>query len=155
MSNPGNSFKEAIINEILNWNLPELRVYSEVFVGSRFVGKKRKLDIVVAHKNKVLGIEAKTQQSGGTAYQKLGYTLEDAKRAPIPVIIVFSGEFIEADVKAQLVSSGIGFELVWTPQSGFSYGLDVLKQHIMIALEMDWLADQENRRVYKQNKLNI
>lgn len=153
MPNPGNSFKESLIEVILNWNLENLKVYSEVFVGSRFVGKKRKLDIVLSYNNNTLGIEAKTQQSGGTAYQKLAYAIEDSKRCPIPTLIVFSGEFIEQDVKAHLVSSGIGIEVVWTPEEGFTSGLDILKQRIMIELGMNWLQEQEDRRVYKDNKL--
>ena len=82
MANPGNSFKEAIIDALREWNLEDVKVYSEVFVGSRFVGKKRKLDLVVSRGDKALGIEAKTQQTSGTAYQKLAYAIEDAKRYP-------------------------------------------------------------------------
>lgn len=153
MPNPGNNFKDSLIEAILNWNLKDLKVYSEVYVGSRFVGKKRKLDIVLSHNNLSLGIEAKTQQTGGTAYQKLAYAMEDSKRCPIPTLIVFSGEFIEQDVKAQLVSSGLGIEMEWTPETGFGFGLDILKQRIMIELGMDWLQEQEDRRVFKTNKL--
>jgi hypothetical protein len=153
MPNPGNNFKDSLIQVILNWNLKELKVYSEVYVGSRFVGKKRKLDIVLSANNKTLGIEAKTQQTGGTAYQKLAYAIEDSKRCPIPTLIVFSGEFIEQDVKAQLVSSGIGIEMEWTPEKGFGFGLDILKQRVMIELGMDWLLEQEDRRILKDNKL--
>lgn len=58
-ANPGDLFKKAIIKEILSWKIPNLNVYTEVFVGSRFIGQKRKLDIVVEYNNKTLGIEAK------------------------------------------------------------------------------------------------
>lgn len=153
MPNPGNNFKDSLIEAILGWDLENLKVYSEVYVGSRFVGKKRKLDIVLSFENKTLGIEAKTQQTGGTAYQKLAYAIEDTKKCPIPTLIVFSGEFIEQDVQAQLVSSGIGIEIEWTPEEGFGFGLDILKQRIMIELGMNWLQDQEDRRVFKDNKL--
>ena len=147
MPNPGNSFKDALINAIKEWNLEGIKIYSEVYVGSRFVGKKRKLDIVLRVGNYSLGIEAKTQQTSGTAYQKLSYAIEDAKRCPIATIIVFSGEFIEQDVKAQLVSSGLGIEMEWTPEYGFGFGLEILKQRIMIELGMDWLKDQESKQI--------
>ena len=147
MANPGNSFKEAIIQAVKEWNLDGVKIYSEVFVGSRFVGKKRKLDIVLSRGSLSLGIEAKTQQTGGTAYQKLSYAIEDARRCPIPTIIVFSGDFIEQDVKAQLVSSGLGIEMEWNPEAGFGWGPEILKQRIMIELGLDWLSEQEDRRV--------
>lgn len=153
MANPGNNFKEALIRTILSWNLEGLKVYSEVWVGSRFVGKKRKLDIVLSFKDSSLGIEAKTQQTSGTAYQKLAYAIDDSHKCPIPTLIVFSGEFIEQDVKAELVSSGIGIEMEWTPDDGFGFGIDILKQRIMIELGMNWLLEQEDKRIIKDNRL--
>lgn len=147
MPNPGNNFKEAIIEALREWNLDGVKVYSEVYVGSRFVGKKRKLDLVISRGEKNLGIEAKTQQTSGTAYQKLPYAIDDALKSPIPTLIVFSGDFVEQDVKAQLVSSGIGIEVEWSPEKGFGFGLDILRQLIKIELGLDWLREQENRRV--------
>jgi len=148
MANPGNSFKWALIEEMKQWGISDLKIYSEVYVGSRFVGMKRKLDIVLECNGASMGIEAKTQQSSGTAYQKLSYTLEDAKRSPIPTLIVFSGEQIQPDVKAMIISSGIGLEIEWSPENGFGFGRDILKQRILIELGLDWLRDQEHRRVH-------
>ncbi len=145
--NPGEQFKKAIIKEILSWKIPNLNVYTEVFVGSRFLGQKRKLDIVVEWNNKTLGIEAKTQQNEGTAYQKLPYALEDAKKCPIPTIIVFSGKGMKDDIRALLLSSGIGLEIEWDPEKGFGFGLDILKQRIKIELGLNWLEDQKECRV--------
>lgn len=141
--NPGDLFKKAMIKEILSWKIPNLNVYTEVFVGSRFIGQKRRLDIVVECNNRTLGIEAKTQQSGGTAYQKLPYAIEDAKRCPIPTIIVFSGKEMKDDIRALLISSGIGLEIEWDPEKGFGFGLDILKQRIKIELGLNWLEDQK------------
>lgn len=146
-ANPGPGFRDALIALIASWNIPHLEIFREPFVGSRFVGKKRYVDIVLRHREQCLGIEAKTQQTSGTAFQKLSYTLEDARRTPIPMLIVFSGQAIEADVKAMLISSGIGIEMDWSPGEGFRAEVDVLRQRIMIELHLDWLADQEARRV--------
>ncbi len=147
MANPGGFFRDELIKQIKSWNITDLQIYAEVYVSSRFVGKKRNIDIVLKYHDKTLGIEAKTQQTSGTAYQKLTYSIEDAKRTPIPTIIVFSGKAIEQDVKAQLISSGIGLEVEWSPETGFGAGLDIFKQRVMIDLQMDWLADQADKRV--------
>jgi len=151
MPNPGNQFKNDLIKTIISWNLPGISVYSEVWVGSRFVGAKRRLDIVIEVNNKIIGIEAKTQQTPGTAYQKLPYSLEDIRKSPIPTLIVFSGPYIQPDVKAMLVSSGFGIEIEWTPEKGFISGLDVLKQRIMIETGLDWLKEQRDKIVYSNS----
>ena len=62
-------------------------------------------------------------------------------------IIVFSGAEIEQDVKAQLISSGIGVEVEWSEEDGFGLGLDIFRQRVLIELGLDWLNDQKNRKV--------
>jgi hypothetical protein len=155
MPNPGNHFKNELIKAIISWNIPDVSIYSEVWVGSRFVGAKRRLDIVIEANKKIIGIEAKTQQTSGTAYQKLPYTLEDARKSPIPTLIVFSGSYIQPDVKAMLVSSGLGIEIEWTPEKGFISGVDVFKQRIMIELGLDWLREQRDKIVYNSNNKEL
>jgi len=146
--NPGAGFRDDLINAIYEWKIPGLHVYKEAFVGSRFVGQKRYLDMVVECRGKSLGIEAKTQQTEGTAYQKLAYALEDLRKAPIPALLVFSGVGISPDVKAMLISSGIGLEVEWDPENGFGQGLDILKQRIFMELGLDWLQDQVDKRIF-------
>lgn len=148
MPNPGDLFRDALIEEIREWQIRDLHLYREIFVGSRFVGKKRKLDIVLQYESRYLGIEAKFQGTSGTAYQKLSYTLEDARKTPIPTIVVFSGEGIEEDVKAQLISSGRGIEVRWSESESFHSGVDVLKQRVLIELGLDWLSDQIKNKVF-------
>lgn len=148
MAHSGDRFRDALSEEIRSWNLADVHVYREVFVGSRFVGKKRKLDLVIQHNSRTLGIEAKYQGTAGTAYQKLSYALEDARRTPIQTIIVFAGAGIEEDVKAQLISSGMGIELQWNEEDGFSSGIDIFRQRILIELKLDWLSDQERNRIF-------
>jgi len=148
MANPGSNFRDSLINEIFHWHIPDLHAYKEAWVGSRFVGQKRFFDIVLEHKGRSLGIEAKTQQTEGTAYQKLTYAVEDVKRAPIPALLVFSGNGIAPDVKAQLISSGVGLEIEWEPEKGFGQGVDILKQRVLLELKLDWLADQSDKKVF-------
>ena len=55
-----------------------------------------------------MAIEAKLQETSGSAFEKLSYALDDCMAAPIPSIIVFSGRYILDDMKAKLISSGHG-----------------------------------------------
>ena len=59
-----------------------------------------------------MAIEAKLQETSGSAFEKLSYALDDCMAAPIPSIIVFSGRYIRDDMKAKLISSGHGIEAV-------------------------------------------
>ena len=58
-----------------------------------------------------MAIEAKLQETSGSAFEKLSYRLDDCMAAPIPSIIVFSGRYIRDDMKAKLISSGHGIEV--------------------------------------------
>ena len=84
-----------------------------------------------------MAIEAKLQETSGSAFEKLSYALDDCIAAPIPSIIVFSGKFIRDDMKAKLISSGYGIEV------GFQDGrVDdrhlLLKQRVYIELGMNY-----------------
>lgn len=154
MASTGNNFRDALIDEIKNvWGIPGIEVYKEVWVGNRFVGTKRKLDIVLraVANNKTFGIEAKTQNSTGTADEKLFYALDDCKNSPIPTIIAFSGAFIGADIKSKLILSGYGVEvdINYDPVTKIITvnNSEVLRQRAMIELDLDWLYDQRQRLV--------
>ena len=148
MPNPGASFRDELINEIFSWKIQDLHLTKEAWVGSRFVGQKRYLDMVLECRGKTLGIEAKTQQTEGTAYQKLAYATDDLKKAPIPCLLVFSGTGIAPDVKAALIGSGIGLEIEWEPGKGFGQGIDILRQRVHIELGLGWLQDQSDKKVF-------
>jgi hypothetical protein len=148
----GDLFRDALIDEIkTNWAIPKLEVYREVWLGNRFVGKKRLLDIVLRYKDKTFGIEAKIQNSSGTADQKLFYTLDDCINSPIPTVIAFTGKEIGYDIKSKLVLSGYGIEV----ESQFNEmknsvnitNTDVLKQRAKIELGLNWLDDQSSKKV--------
>lgn len=109
-------------------------------VGFRFVNTARKLDIILKCENKYLGIEeAKIQESAGTAYQKLSYTLDDCRACPIPTIIVFAGEAIKDDMKSKLITSGIGIEVIYDSKNDCIVDRDSLfRQRVYIELGLDW-----------------
>lgn len=85
----------------------------QVPVARRIWGAKRKIDIVLTHKEtrKTLGIECKYQGTGGTAEEKIPATIQDISAWPIPGIVVFSGEGFTENMKSFLVSTGKAVEL--------------------------------------------
>lgn len=133
----GNEFRDAIVNYIKSWN-SNIDIKLEVPVGYRFVNSVRKVDIVLHYNGKFLGIEAKYQEGQGTAYQKLLYTLEDCKTAPIPIIIVFAGDGIKTDIKSKLITSGYGIE-VKLENGKIKENYPILLQRIAIELGINWL----------------
>ncbi|MEO0191753.1 MAG: PD-(D/E)XK nuclease superfamily protein [candidate division WOR-3 bacterium] len=137
----GRQFREDLKFYILSWN-EGIEVLEEKPVGWRFVGTPRKLDLILKHENKYLGIEAKYQGGGGTVDQKLIYTLDDAKSSPIPVLVVFSGE-VTRDIKAKLITSGIGLEVEYDPsrprrEERIRDPHQLFRQRVYIELGLDW-----------------
>ena len=84
-----------------------------------------------------MAIEAKLQETSGSAFEKLSYALDDCLAAPIPSIIVFSGRYIRDDMKAKLISSGYGIEVGYE-NGGIVDKYELLKQRIHIELGMNY-----------------
>ena len=138
MPNNGNQFRHALAEYIPTWGAA-LEVVEHKYIDWRFIGTPPKLDVVVMNPAncRSMAIEAKLQESSGSAFEKLSYALDDCIAAPIPSIIVFSGKFIRDDMKAKLISSGYGIEV------GFQDGrVDdrhlLLKQRVYIELGMNY-----------------
>ena len=112
MPNNGNNFRHALAEYIRGWG-EGLAVEEEKYIGWRFIGTPRKLDIVIMNPQncRSMAIEAKLQETSGSAFEKLSYALDDCMAAPIPSIIVFSGRYIRDDMKAKQISSGHGIEV--------------------------------------------
>ncbi len=141
MPNRGNLFRDAIIEYIKQWAKQKnykIDIAKEKIVGYRFLNNPRTIDILLHYNSRFLGIEAKLQETSGTAYQKLVYTLEDCKKAPIPVIIVFSGAGIKNDVKSMLVTSGYGIEVKFTEDGKIKEDKPILLQRVAIELGINW-----------------
>lgn len=134
----GNSFRDFLVKEIKSWD-ENIEILTEKPVGMRFVGTPRKLDIILKKDNRYMGIEAKLQKTNGTAYQKLIYALEDCKTAPIPTIIVFTGEGIKDDIKSQLISSGMAIEVKVNEEDETLIDRhNIFRQRVAIELGLDW-----------------
>jgi len=91
-----------------------LQVETEVYVGRRIWGARRRIDVVVSDpsQRRSLGIEVKYQRSAGSAEEKIPSTIEDIRAWPIPGIVVFHGPGFSANMRAFLLSSGkaVGLE---------------------------------------------
>ena len=91
-----------------------LQVETEVYVGRRIWGARRRIDVVVSDpgQRRSLGIEVKYQRSTGSAEEKIPSTIEDIRAWPIPGIVVFHGPGFSANMRAFLLSSGkaVGLE---------------------------------------------
>ncbi len=91
----------------------ELDVETEVAVGRRIWGAKRRIDVVLKHpETRVsLGVECKFQDTRGTAEEKIPATITDIKAWPIRGIVVYSGKGFTANMKSYLLSTGMAVEL--------------------------------------------
>lgn len=90
-----------------------LEVETEVSVGRRVWGAKRRIDVVLRHPDtrQSLGVECKYQGTKGSAEEKIAATIEDIKVWPIRGIVVFDGEGFSPNMTAYLLSTGMAVEL--------------------------------------------
>lgn len=90
-----------------------LEVETEVYVGRRIWGARRRIDVVVTDPvlRRSLGIEVKYQRSAGSAEEKIPSTIEDIRAWPIPGIVCFYGPGFSDHMKSFLHASGKAVEL--------------------------------------------
>jgi len=90
-----------------------LDVVVEVAVGRRVWGARRKIDVVLKHRETrvSLGVECKFQGGPGSAEEKIPATIEDIRAWPIRGIVVYSGEGFSKNMEAYLLSTGMAVEL--------------------------------------------
>ncbi len=90
-----------------------LDVETEVYVGRRIWGARRRIDVVVTDpaQRRSLGIEVKYQRSAGSAEEKIPSTIDDIRAWPIPGIVCFHGPGFSDHMKSFLHASGKAVEL--------------------------------------------
>ena len=90
-----------------------LGVETDVYVGWRIWGARRRIDIVVTDPalRRSLGIEAKYQRTSGSAEEKIPSTIEDIAAWPIPGIVCFHGPGFSANMRGFLQASGKAVQL--------------------------------------------
>ena len=86
-----------------------LKTETEVKVGRRIWGAKRRIDVVLTDINTglKLGIECKYQGGSGSAEEKIPSTIEDIKAWPIKGIVVIAGPGFSENMRGYLISTGI------------------------------------------------
>lgn len=90
-----------------------LLVETEVCVGRRIWGARRRIDVVLKHPDTrvSLGIECKFQGGRGSAEEKIPATLEDIRAWPIRGLVVYSGAGFTPNMQSYLLSTGMAVEL--------------------------------------------
>lgn len=137
MPNNGNNFRHALAEYIRGWG-EGLAVEEEKYIGWRFIGTPRKLDIVIMNPQNAL--HGHRGQAPGD--QRFGFREAELRPGrlyggPIPSIIVFSGRYIRDDMKAKLISSGHGIEVGYE-NGAIADRYELLKQRIYIELGMNY-----------------
>ena len=92
MPNNGNNFRHALAEYIRGWG-EGLAVEEEKYIGWRFIGTPRKLDIVIMNPQncRSMAIEAKLQETSGSAFEKLSYAWTTVWRPPSRPLLSFRG----------------------------------------------------------------
>lgn len=90
-----------------------LDVETEVYVGRRLWGARRRIDLVVTDPTlrRSLGIEVKYQRVSGSAEEKIPATIDDIAAWPIPGIVVFHGAGFSGHMRSWLQAAGKAVEL--------------------------------------------
>jgi hypothetical protein len=89
-----------------------LNAKTEVKVGRRLWGSRRRIDVVLVHPEtrQSVGIECKVQSERGSAEEKIPSTILDIAAWPIPGIVVFAGDGFSREFRNYLVSTGKAVE---------------------------------------------
>ena len=101
-------YETNIANYILhNFKDRGIEVYSQVKVGKSYIGKARKVDLLVVDEagGKAFAIECKYQATPGTADEKVPYALLDMEALRMPGCIAYAGAGFSTGVLHLLESS--------------------------------------------------
>ncbi|HVR03553.1 MAG TPA: PD-(D/E)XK nuclease superfamily protein [Polyangia bacterium] len=80
----------------------------QVRLGRRLWGAERRIDVVLTEpvSRKRLGVECKSQNTQGSAEEKIPATIQDIGAWPIPGIVVFAGHGFSPTMRSFLIASG-------------------------------------------------
>lgn len=89
-----------------------LEARPHVRVGKRLWGRVRVIDVVLRQDQtrKLLGVECKSQETQGSAEEKIPALLQDIGAWPIPGIVVFDGVGFSREMRSYLLSTGKAVE---------------------------------------------
>lgn len=104
----GHAYKRLVARYVLSEYGPRgVEVYDEVNAGTSMIGKQRRLDLLLLHRDsaRALALECKYQDSSGTADEKIPYSLQDLETLRMPAAIVYAGSGFSMGVLHLLQSS--------------------------------------------------
>jgi len=104
----GHAYKRRIARYVLTEYGPRgVEVYDEVSAGTSMIGKQRRLDLLLLHRDsgRALALECKYQDTSGTADEKIPYSLQDLATLRMPAAIVYAGAGFSMGVLHLLQSS--------------------------------------------------
>ena len=89
-----------------------LRADRGVRVGKRLWGRVRVIDVVVRQEEtrKLLGIECKSQETAGSAEEKIPSVVQDIEAWPIRGLVVFDGKGFSPEMRVYLLGTGKAVE---------------------------------------------
>ena len=104
----GHAYKRLVARYVVAEYGPRgVEVYDEVSAGTSMIGKQRRLDLLLLHRdsNRALALECKFQDTSGTADEKIPYTLQDLSTLRMPAALVYAGTGFSMGVLHLLQSS--------------------------------------------------
>ncbi|HEY6726649.1 MAG TPA: PD-(D/E)XK nuclease superfamily protein [Polyangiaceae bacterium] len=104
----GHAYKRLIARYVVAEYGPRgVEVYDEVSAGTSMIGKQRRLDLLLLHRDsgRALALECKYQDTSGTADEKIPYALQDLATLRMPAAIVYAGAGFSMGVLHLLQSS--------------------------------------------------
>jgi len=104
----GHAYKRLVARYVVAEYGPRgVEVYDEVNAGTSMIGKQRRLDLLLLHRDsgRALALECKYQDTSGTADEKIPYALQDLATLRMPAAIVYAGTGFSMGVLHLLQSS--------------------------------------------------
>ena len=118
MPNNGNNFRHALAEYIRGWG-EGLAVEEEKYIGWRFIGTPRKLDIVIMNPQncRSMAIEAKLQETfeklaHGRTTIIIAHRLSTIRNAD-QILVIEQGHLIEQGIHDGLIANGGKYTQMW------------------------------------------
>ena len=123
-----------------NFEKRGLRVFTEVRIGKSTIGKERQIDVFAYDEStkRALAFECKTQNTNGTADEKLVYAIQDIEAMRMPGAIIYAGEGFSPGVVQMLRASPSALYCLPDPETLSSGGTETRELDVFLAQELGW-----------------
>jgi hypothetical protein len=139
----GNQYAKWVGNYIKeNFSARGIKVYSEIFMGTSIIGKKRRVDLLILDEsqNKAIALECKCQNVSGTADEKIPYTLRDSEAMQMDAYVVYGGEGFSKGIIHMLEASELACYAVPpnNDESNFGHTANTKELDQILAMKFSW-----------------